>query len=47
MGDVVSNLHTNQKVLSEEYTENGTLLTLLADSIAYNNLREFIVKGVD
>lgn len=47
MGDVVSNLHTNQKVLSEEYTENGTLLTLLADSIAYNNLRDYIVKGVD
>ena len=47
MGDVVSNLHTNQKVLSEDYTENGTLLTLLADSIAYNNLRDYIVKGVD
>ena len=47
MGDIVSNLHTNQKVLSEEYTENGTLLTLLADSIAYNNLRDYIVKGVD
>ena len=46
-GDIVSNLHTNQKVLSEDYTENGTLITLLADSICYNNLREFIVKGVD
>ena len=46
-GDIVSNLHTNQKVLSEDYTEDGTLITLLADSIAYNNLREYIVKGVD
>ena len=47
MGDIVSSLHTNQKVLSEDYTENGTLITLLADSIAYNNLREYIVKGVN
>jgi len=47
MGDIVSNLHTNQKVLSEDYTENGTLITLLADSICYNNLRNFIVKGVE
>lgn len=45
MGDIVSNLHTNQKVLSEDYTENGTLITLLADSIAYSSLRDYIVTG--
>ncbi len=44
-GDIVNNLHTNQKVLSEEFTENGTRLTLLADKITYNNLREFITDG--
>lgn len=44
-GDVVSNLHEKQKVISEEYTESGTKLTLLADKITYSNLREFIVGG--
>lgn len=47
MGDIVNNLHVNQKVLSEDFTENGTLITLLADSIAYNSLREYLVGGVD
>lgn len=45
MGDTVSRLHTNQKVLTEEYTENGTLITLLADNIEYNNLRNYMVTG--
>lgn len=42
-GSLVNELHTKQKVLFEEYTENGTKMTLLADSITYNKLREFIV----
>ncbi len=42
-GSLVSDLHNSQKVLSEDYTENGTKLTLLADSITYNKLREYIV----
>ena len=42
-GSLVSELHNTQKVLSEDYTENGTKLTLLADSITYNKLREYIV----
>lgn len=46
-GDVVADLHTNQKVLSEDFTENGTKLTLLADKITYNSLREYIVGGDD
>lgn len=42
-GSLVSELHNTQKVLSEDYTETGTKLTLLADSITYNKLREYIV----
>ncbi len=42
-GSLVSELHNTQKVLSEDYTEKGTKLTLLADSITYNKLREYIV----
>ena len=41
-GDIVNNLHQNQKVLEEEFTESGTRITLLADKITYNNLREFL-----
>ena len=41
-GDIVSNLHETQKVLEEEFTESGTRLTLLADSITYNNLRDYL-----
>lgn len=43
MGDIVNTLHTKQKVLSEEFTENGTKITLLADKITYNSLREYII----
>ena len=42
-GSLVSELHSTQRVLSEDYTETGTKLTLLADSITYNKLREYIV----
>ncbi len=41
-GDIVNNLHETQKVLEEEFTESGTRLTLLADNITYNNLREYL-----
>lgn len=44
-GALVSELHNTQKVLSEDYTENGTKLTLLADSITYNKLRDYIMGG--
>ncbi len=42
-GSLVSELHNTQKVLSEEYTEGGTVLELLADSITYNKLRNYII----
>lgn len=41
-GDIVSSLHQNQKVLAEEFCETGTRITLLADNITYNNLREYL-----
>ncbi|MBR3791363.1 MAG: GTPase HflX [Clostridia bacterium] len=42
-GSLVSELHNTQKVLSEEYTQEGTVLVLLADSITYNKLRNYII----
>ncbi len=41
-GDIVSNLHETQKVLEEEFTETGTRITLLSDSITYNSLRDYL-----
>ena len=43
-GSLVSELHQNQKVLSEEYAPEGTKMTLLADSRAYGLLKEFVVE---
>ncbi|MBQ3038409.1 MAG: GTPase HflX [Clostridia bacterium] len=42
-GGLVNELHNTQKVLSEEYTETGTKIVLLADSVTYNKLREYVV----
>ncbi len=42
-GSLVSELHNTQRVLSEEYTQEGTVLVLLADNITYNKLRDYIV----
>lgn len=41
-GGLVSDLHQNQKILSEEYTESGTLLELLIDTKSYDEIREYI-----
>ena len=43
-GALVSRLHETQKILSEEYTEVGTKIQLLADSTTYNNLKEYITE---
>ena len=43
-GALVSRLHETQKILSEEYTEVGTKMHLLADSTTYNNLKEYITE---
>ena len=41
-GALVSKLHENQKILSEEYTEIGTKIKLLADSETYNSLKDYV-----
>lgn len=38
-------IHTNQKVISEEYTENGIKAELLADEQAYKKLMPYIERG--
>lgn len=43
-GALVSSLHEKQKILEEEYTEEGTKLKLLADSATYGTLKEYILN---
>lgn len=43
-GSLVSELHKNQKILSEEYTAEGTQIRLLADSITYAALKKYLVE---
>ena len=42
-GALVSELHETQKVISEEYVENGTLVELMVDAKMYDKIREYIV----
>jgi len=44
-GALVSKLHETQKILSEEYTEYGTKILLLADSSTYDSLKEYITEA--
>ena len=43
-GALTSRLHGTQRVLSENYTENGIEMTLLVDSEMYDKLRNFIKR---
>lgn len=43
-GGLVNRLHENQKILSEEYTDRGTKIRLLADSATYDALKEYITE---
>lgn len=42
-GGLLSRLHDTQKILCENYTENGIEVTLLADSETYEKLRTYII----
>ncbi len=42
-GGLVSRLHEEQKILSEEYEAEGTKITLLVDSATYENLKSYII----
>lgn len=43
-GDVLNRLHTDEKVISENYTAEGTETVVLLDDIAYSRLKQYIVK---
>lgn len=43
-GDVVSFLHRNGRILSEEYVNEGTALTVEVDDEAYNRTKEYIIN---
>lgn len=43
-GSVVSEIHKNQKVITEDYTENGTKLTVLVDSVMYEQIKQYIIE---
>ena len=42
-GSIVNELHENQKVISEEYGENGTVMELMVDAQMYDKIREYIL----
>ncbi len=42
-GALLSRLHDTQKVLTENYAENGIEITLLADTETYDRLRNYII----
>ncbi len=39
----MNELHENQKVISEEYGENGTVMELMVDAQMYDKIREYIL----
>ena len=43
-GQILSQIHENQTVLSEEFVAEGTLITSLLDAISYARYREYIVE---
>ena len=42
-GGVLNELHTNEKVLSEEYTGSGIEITVLLDAAARGRLKKYSV----
>lgn len=42
---MLNDLHTNQKVLCEEYTDKGIKIELLADEAAFKRLQPYIERG--
>ena len=42
-GALVNDLHKHQKILSEEYLQEGVKITLLADKITYAKLKSYII----
>ncbi len=44
LGSLVSELHQNQKVLSESYSEDGTIIELLCDNLIYERIRDYVIE---
>lgn len=44
MGAVVNELHQTQKILSEEYAAEGTLMELLVDDVMYERIKQYVIK---
>lgn len=42
-GALVNELHEEQKVISEEYGENGTVMEIMVDARMYDKIREYII----
>ena len=43
-GSIVNEIHKNQKVITEDYTENGTRLTVLVDGVMYEQIKQYIIE---
>lgn len=43
-GNILSFLHSNHTVLSEEYSETGTIITCMLDAPTYAKFREFVTE---
>ncbi len=41
-GSLVNELHEHEKVISEEYSENGTVMELMVDAVMYERIKEYI-----
>lgn len=46
-GALLARLHSEQKILSEEYTNEGTKITLLADEQAFAAIRDYAEREAD
>lgn len=44
-GAAVSELHKSQKVISEEYSAEGTVMNLLVDSVMYERIKQYVIEG--
>ena len=44
LGSLVNELHQNQKVLSESYNTQGTVMELLCDTNVYERIRDYVIE---
>lgn len=43
-GQLVNELHENQKVISEEYGADGTIMEIMVDEKMYRNIKQYIIE---